>query len=960
MGYKYNPFTGDLDIVSSAGGSGAGVDSIDSDSGTANPVAGVINILGAGSISTSATGNTLTITDGVSALDFTSDSGTASVSGNNINVLGGTNINTSGASDNITINLDAVITIDEADIGNIKINNNDILSTDTNGNINLVPDGTGKVRVTYATLHAIPKFGNLGAINEIGPLNDGEIIIGATGASADAGSLTSTGGTITITPGANTINLEAVAGGGGAEDFVTDSGTATESGGTLNALGGNQINTSGSGDTLTINLDTSVTVTNLHTDDTASGLTLTSESIRADGTDTNIDINIAPKGAGGAVITTNLTVGGIDRNSSFVVNGSSLDTIITTQAEGATDVIDIANARYSDSATRGTHLALFRSRGTEGSPTIVQDGDILSKIYSAGYDGTDYALASEIRTSIDGTPGAGDMPTKMEFYTTADGNQSPTRAMSIFADQSILMDGTLTLGLQTENAVPYFSTSGLISEIGPLTNGQLLIGSTGASPVAASLTSSGGSITITPGAGSINLEAATDVGAVDFVTDSGTATESGGSLNVLGGNQINTSGTGDTLTVNLDTDVTVTNLFTDDTASGLTITADSISADGTDTDIDIMITPKGDGGAVISSNLTVGGADRNSSFVVNGSTLDALVTSQAESVSDTAGIVDVRYSDTGAIGGHFLMLRTRGSESTPAVVQNNDIISKILTAGYDGTDYALGSEIRTSVSGTPGDGDMPTKMEFFTSNNGSQTPTLALTINPDQSIEIEDTLTIASQTNRAIPYFTTGGLITELGPLSDGQMILGSSGADPVAASITSSGSTIDITAGAGTLNLETADSVATSYSGDSGSAVPSSGVLTVAGTGGIVTSGSGSTLTVDGSGISGGITWSVETGTTATIAASEGIFANNAGGVTVTLPATAAVGDTFQVVAMDAAGFTIDYGTGQSVQISGTTSTTTSGTLVSTGEGDWIELVCNVANTGFFANVKQGNITVT
>lgn len=47
-----------------------------------------------------------------------------------------------------------------------------------------------------------------GAVQGIGPLSDGEIIIGATGGDPAPGSLASSGGTIVFTPGTNTINAD--------------------------------------------------------------------------------------------------------------------------------------------------------------------------------------------------------------------------------------------------------------------------------------------------------------------------------------------------------------------------------------------------------------------------------------------------------------------------------------------------------------------------------------------------------------------------------------------------------------------------------------------------------------------------------------------------------------------------------------------------------------------------------
>lgn len=64
------------------------------------------------------------------------------------------------------------------------------------------------------------------------------------------------------------------------------------------------------------------------------------------------------------------------------------------------------------------------------------------------------------------------------------------------------------------------------------------------------------------------------------------------------------------------------------------------------------------------------------------------------------------------------------------------------------------------------------------------------------------------------------------------------------------------------TLTVSTAGTVATSYAEDSGSAVPAAGVLTIHGTGGIATSGSGSTVTIDGSGIAGLETFTTDSGT--------------------------------------------------------------------------------------------------
>ena len=93
-------------------------------------------------------------------------------------------------------------------------------------------------------------------------------------------------------------------------------------------------------------------------------------------------------------------------------------------------------------------------------------------------------------------------------------------------------------------------------------DGQLLIGSSVAPYIrVASLTSTGSTITITPGHGTLNIEAASSFPST-FTEDSGTATPSSNNLNVEGGTSIggfatniNTIGSGDTVTVCLNNSI---------------------------------------------------------------------------------------------------------------------------------------------------------------------------------------------------------------------------------------------------------------------------------------------------------------------------------------------------------------------------------------------------------------------
>lgn len=103
---------------------------------------------------------------------------------------------------------------------------------------------------------------------------NGQLLIGGTGVSPAWANLTSVGGSVVITNGSNTINLEATGTGAGASAFPTDLGTANEAAGVLNIFSGatsafNNINTTGSGNTVHVRLNDSLQLPNTN----ASGTT---------------------------------------------------------------------------------------------------------------------------------------------------------------------------------------------------------------------------------------------------------------------------------------------------------------------------------------------------------------------------------------------------------------------------------------------------------------------------------------------------------------------------------------------------------------------------------------------------------------------------------------------------------------------------------------------------------------
>ncbi len=114
-------------------------------------------------------------------------------------------------------------------------------------------------------------------------------------------------------------------------------------------------------------------------------------------------------------------------------------------------------------AAEGAQLSLSRSRGTYDTPTVVQSGDSLGIVAFYGWDGSDVALGAYLQAVVDGTPGAADMPGRLEFYTSADGSATPTLRLTIKGDGLYQAARTTPMGdwaNQAFNAANYTADSG--------------------------------------------------------------------------------------------------------------------------------------------------------------------------------------------------------------------------------------------------------------------------------------------------------------------------------------------------------------------------------------------------------------------------------------------------------------------------------------------------------------------
>lgn len=99
----------------------------------------------------------------------------------------------------------------------------------------------------------------------------------------------------------------------------------------------------------------------------------------------------------------------------------------------------------------GPDLRLYKTRNTNGTATtVVNNADVLFKITGYGSDGTNFINGASIQAKIDNTPGTGDMPTALYFYTTPDSSSTLTQALVIDDAQNSIFAGQIRSSRTTD------------------------------------------------------------------------------------------------------------------------------------------------------------------------------------------------------------------------------------------------------------------------------------------------------------------------------------------------------------------------------------------------------------------------------------------------------------------------------------------------------------------------------
>lgn len=106
-------------------------------------------------------------------------------------------------------------------------------------------------------------------------------------------------------------------------------------------------------------------------------------------------------------------------------------------------------------------------------------------------------------------------------------------------------------------------------------------------------------------------------------------------------------------------------------------------------------------------------------------------------------------------------------------------------------------------------------------------------------------------------------------------------------------------------------------------------------------------------------ITWNLVS-SSITMIINTGYIVNTSGSVILTLPSVAPRGSVFRIINNSGGSIIIAQNAGNIIRLGSTTTTSgTSGSLVSTGYGDNLEIVCTIANSTFVVCGPVGNFTL-
>lgn len=159
----------------------------------------------------------------------------------------------------------------------------------------------------------------------------------------------------------------------------------------------------------------------------------------------------------------------------LVNNGTDIPTKFTIHDQGNFLTASHGMFKYDDSALSAVSQYAARSRGSYGSSTATQDGDLIYRFTALGHDGTDNIAVGMLDFIQDGVGGSNDLPGKFVISTTASGSATATSRVTIKSDGKVGIGTTspskeLTVNGDISGSGQVYAVSASFGELSNTTN----------------------------------------------------------------------------------------------------------------------------------------------------------------------------------------------------------------------------------------------------------------------------------------------------------------------------------------------------------------------------------------------------------------------------------------------------------------------------------------------------------
>lgn len=159
--------------------------------------------------------------------------------------------------------------------------------------------------------------------------------------------------------------------------------------------------------------------------------------------------------------------------------------------------------------------------------------------------------------------------------------------------------------------------------------------------------------------------------------------------------------------------------------------------------------------------IATGISATTTSITISGVSMGVDIGHQSGDLVSTSDIVLRRFRNNGTAVSTIIGAKGRGTVAAPVIPNSGDDVFSIKGVGYDGTDYEELGNILFEVDGTPGDNDMPGRITFQVTPDGSTVLAEAMRIASDKKVTFAGTIDTAITTSGPVIADSAGVLSSE-------------------------------------------------------------------------------------------------------------------------------------------------------------------------------------------------------